>query len=232
MLRLLQPLRRFIGFRDEYFDVRFAEDMADRLSAISPEDMVEPRMSIAAQAIEGLSYSLDEPSLKDMYLNLLATASDANRQERAHPSFAEIIKQLSSEEAALLPYVFSAEGDALAMARIKRNNPDGSWSPVHEFVLNLPVAVDYQSLEVFVDNWVRLGLVETTYQYTLHDAEEYSWVRQIVDALTEAELQGFTVLDPSFGSDHGILRPTQFGRRFASAVGIDANPGPSSSWNA
>jgi Abortive infection alpha len=199
--------------------------MADRLSAILPEDMVEPKMSIAAQAIAGLSYSLDEPSLKDMYLNLLATASDANRQERAHPSFAEIIKQLSSQEAALLPYVFSAVGDALAMARIKRNNPDGNWTPVHGFVLHLPVTVDYQSLEAFVDNWVRLGLVEATFQYSLHDPEEYSWVRQIVDALTEAELQGFTVSDPSFGSDQGILRPTQFGRRFASAVGIDAGPG-------
>jgi hypothetical protein len=50
----------------------------------------------------GLSYTFEEPSLKDLYLNLLATASDDRRADQAHPAFAEIIKQLTPDETKLL----------------------------------------------------------------------------------------------------------------------------------
>ena len=49
---------------------------------------------LAIPAMESLGYSMDEPSLKDMYPGLIATATDDRREDAAHPAFAGI-KQLS-----------------------------------------------------------------------------------------------------------------------------------------
>ena len=64
--------------------------------------LVAPKASLAAPAMQQLGFSLDEPALKEMYLNLLATASDNRSNSAAHPSFVEVIKQLSAEETQIL----------------------------------------------------------------------------------------------------------------------------------
>lgn len=220
LLRLLQPLRRFVQFRDDYFETQFARDMAYKLSEIPAEQVVEPTLSIAAQAAEGLSYSLEEPPLKEMYLNLLATASNLEKRQHAHPSFAEIIKQLSSEEALLLPHVFSV-AEALPLVRLKRHHPDGSWSKVHAYVTRLPANVGYDALESFCDNWVRLGLIEITFSYTLRDPGEYAWTTTLLQEMAHLVPEELRDLGFTLGVDHGILAPTEFGRRFSKAVGID-----------
>ncbi len=87
----------------DYFDGdEFAEDMAQKTAHLGEDDIVEPKANVAAQAMQGLGFSLDEPDLKEMYLNLLATASTKGRDHQAHPAFAEIIRQLTSEEASAL----------------------------------------------------------------------------------------------------------------------------------
>jgi hypothetical protein len=93
------------GVPRDYFDTEFRDDMADRLADVPEQELVTPRSSVAGPTILGLGFSLDEPQLKAMYLNLLATASDKRVQDSAHPSFAEVIKQLSAAEAEALAAV-------------------------------------------------------------------------------------------------------------------------------
>lgn len=231
LLKLYQPLAKLIGVSREYFENDFGVDMAAKTADIPDDDLVSPPPSVAIPAMEGLRYSLDSPNLKEMYLHLLATASDGRRPGEAHPSFAEVIRQLSPEEALLLKdMLLSANVPAVRLKEhwvktgrfaIVANHLCNWMEPSNQTQLVMPLA------EMYVDNWVRLGLVEASYDSWLVSEGLYDWVEQRPELIAlRAELAAKPYADNDedgiveAGFDRGILRRTAFGARFAAAVAI------------
>jgi hypothetical protein len=222
---ILRPIYGLVGVRRSYFESRFAEDFTARTANIPEGDLRTPPGSVAGPALEGLGWGLEEQELKDMYLNLLANASDG-RQNTAHPSFAHAIRQLSADEATLLQTILLA-GTDLPMIRVQAHWTDRpGFSEVARHVLNLrgpdgaPIA--YPQLQQWVENWARLGLIEI--DYTEHHlpppggedpyawAEDWPIVAQLRDALKSVNPP--RRIEPG----KGLLRLTASGRQFASAV--------------
>jgi len=101
---LLAPLESVIwGY--EKFQQIFVPLLEERLEGIAKDRLITPKLLIAGPTIEGLKYAGQEPSLRDMYVNLLATAMDRETAEKAHPAFAEIIRQLTPDEARIVQYL-------------------------------------------------------------------------------------------------------------------------------
>ncbi len=82
-----------------------SEALAKRLEQVPPEHIITPNPTVAVPAIESLRYTAHDPTLREMYANLLATAIDARTAKEAHPAFAELIRQLSPDEARILKYI-------------------------------------------------------------------------------------------------------------------------------
>ena len=219
-LKIWQPLGRLLGVSRDYFEFEFADDMADRLSDVPEEELVTPRGSIAGPAILGLGFSVEEPELRAMYLNLLATASDRRVEQSAHPSFAEIIRQLSAAEAAELASLLAAARDQhpIVELRLKGATADEpskeGTSLLATHVLNWyedgePITAPERAM--FVDNWIRLGLVTVDYgTYFVHSGA-YSWVETtplLVEARSSMTRQGFQPSSKAAPCDHRL------GRRF------------------
>jgi len=97
--QVIRPFLRMVGVSKEYFEDVFPQELAEKTAHIPDEHFITPTVSVAVPALQGLSYTYDEPALKNLYLNLLTTASDNRRADQAHPAFAEIIKQLAPTEA-------------------------------------------------------------------------------------------------------------------------------------
>jgi hypothetical protein len=176
-LKLYQPFARMLGVSKTYFEETFPIEMAAKISGIPEENLVTPSAIVAVPALQGLSYTFEEASLKDLYLNLLATASDSRRANRAHPAFAEIIKQLAPDEAEVLQ-------DVLAMtntlsARII-GEIDKEQRIVRLHLLDLKNSDGSPRVEsqisAWVGNWARLGLVEPEYSLFPSLDESYDWV--------------------------------------------------------
>src|SRR5688500_12654411 len=74
-----------------YFSESFEKDFAPKAQRIPPERFVEPKLAIAGPALQGLAFQHEEPPLKEMYLNLLASAMDSRSASGAHPAFVEVI---------------------------------------------------------------------------------------------------------------------------------------------
>lgn len=223
ILRLWQPLARLVGVRKEYFQDQFSQDLAGRTAGIADENIKAPPASIAVPAMEGLGLSLDEPDLKEMYLNLLASASDSSRDD-AHPAFAEVIKQISAKEVKILHEVLSFT--QLNLAKLKETVNPESRSYRHRSG-NIMDLVDQSTRRavveplssMWIDNWVRLGLAEVTYSSWSSAEDAYSWVDtrpEYVQLLSEPG-----VGEISF--DKGLLIRTSFGERFQSAVSPPAD---------
>lgn len=248
LTKIYEPLAKLLGIQNKYFDETFPDDLAAKIITIPNDDLSSPPPSVALPAMQGLGWSLDEPDLKEMYLNLLATATDGRKQDTAHPSFAEIIKQLSAAEARQLISCLRTKSSAVPVVQLRRRNP-GSGGGYGVLVDKLYPPFDGivrdrfrdPSEGVWLENWVRLGLVEVSFSEHLVAEDAYTWVDQRPEAVglkqyfedkkaeaeraaREAQPEG-EELPPIEAAlmeiERGIIRVTAFGKRFLDAVAID-----------
>lgn len=235
---IYRPIAQMLRISSEYFENGFQEDIAEKLAVVPENERIAPKPNVAAPAMEGLALNLEEPDLKEMYLSLLANASDRRIADGVHPSFVDVIRQLNTEEAQLLKTVLLPT-KTIAIARLKVSvaaSPT-SFTILQENVLNRHRSDTKQTLELgylpaYVDNWNRLGLIEVSYAHFLSDANSYAWIPtrpEFVRYTEQYQAEGRTV---SF--DKGILTPTPRGLHFAQSVALSTpspdtpNPGSTS----
>jgi Abortive infection alpha len=218
-LKLYQPFARMLGVSQAYFEDTFPLEMGAKIAGVPDENLITPPASVAVPALQGLSYTFEEPNLKEMYLNLLATASDDRQADQAHPAFADIIKQLAAEETKLLNATLSTYSVVTARVKDERTDPPGSFRVLMTHLLPIGDESTGEPKEeprapTWVDNWQRLGLVNVTYLESRSGDDAYAWVQTRPEYVRLAERPGIIRL--SF--DRGLIRTTDFGRQFFRAV--------------
>ena len=162
--------------------------------------------------MQALAYTFNEPNLKEMYFNLLTTASDARREGDAHPAFAEIIKQLSADETKVLSTVLAQEtGESILLKMVEEGSTN--YAELQKHIIPLlddngePVAEKRTAL--WVDNWIRLGLVEVTYTAYLTGPKAYEWI----DKRPEYIYASSSLPQPQWklDVDRGVIEATDLG---------------------
>jgi hypothetical protein len=216
-LLLYRPFARMLGVSQEYFEDTFPEEMGAKVADIPDENLITPPASIAVPALQGLSYTFEEPNLKEMYLNLLATASDDRQADQAHPAFAEIIKQLTPNETLVLNAALALPATVIVRIKHELSDPPGSYRVMMSNLLPLADVTTRQAKEepqapTWVDNWRRLGLVNVTYTEFSTNAGAYDWVKERPEYVRLAE----QITRLTF--DRGLMQTTDFGRQFLRAV--------------
>jgi hypothetical protein len=77
------------------------EGVEKRFKTRPIENMKTPDPIIAVPLMQALSYTAQNETLREMYLNLLANSMDKSQDRNVHPSFVGIIKQMDSLDAKL-----------------------------------------------------------------------------------------------------------------------------------
>lgn len=72
---------------------------------VDKENLIEGHPQLVIPTLEGLSLTYENTLLSELFINLLAISIDKTKQEKAHPAFPNIIKQLSRDEAVILFYL-------------------------------------------------------------------------------------------------------------------------------
>lgn len=237
-LIIMKPVARVIGVNREYFDTTFPMDYAQSISEIPEANLQTPKASIAGPVFEGLGYSVDEPELKSMYLELLARASDDRAARTAHPSFVQVVRELTSEEAVYLSKYIGSEDQNYPIGEYRlQYHPGLSHVVLATNVLDVRddqgAPVEDEMLPTYVDNWVRLKLVSVSYESTISAADVYDWEQNRPERAS-AQAHVDTVNTPDFEEyfaqaghtsaqlqwKKGVMSATAFGREFARAVGL------------
>ncbi len=229
LLGLWRPLAKWAGVSKEYFATEFPKELAAKLEDVPEEDLQTPKAAIVAPAMEALAYSLDEPALKEMYLNLLAGASLTTKASQVHPSFVDTIRQLSSEEVIVLDLLLKSS--IWSLARIKRSyRKNRSYDILVPYLLSLgnsrraPLVLN--DLPSWINNWVRLGLIEVTFtEHRVSNKDEtdfYEWVSHRPEFIelkaTEPVPAQGEQPDWTIDFDKGLLRITDRGQAFYRVV--------------
>jgi len=214
---LFKPLEQWLGDTKHYFTHEFPEELSPLLIEVPEASLVCPPVVVVVPLMRSLSYSLGEPGLKSMYLSLMATATDGRDAQGVHPSFISVVERLSAKEARLLPMIMGQL--QMPVAQVAWLSPDGSSTVLGRHLLDVNDRATGQPSEdvdfgLWVDNWIQLGLVEVDYAVQWSGENSYEWVERRPEFLAwKAQF------DASVRYEKGVLRVTDFGKRFGRAIG-------------
>lgn len=208
----------------EYFEGKFQEDIAERAAHIPPENIQEPKASVAGPALQALAFTHEEESLRNMFLSLLATAMDSRKVESAHPAFVEIIKQLDAIEAPHLIKILKSKS-YVPIASVDKSIASGGKNSLARHLINLlndetqqPVLLP--RFPAMLENWSRLGLVEIHYDGWLTNENAYAWVDSRPEYIRLKAVQHTAEEPVSFNK--GYVRVTHLGEAFAEAIAVQS----------
>lgn len=203
-----------------YFEKSFKKDLEEKTQSIPAENIVEPKASIAGPALQNLAFSHEEANLKDMYLNLISSAMNSEKADDTHPAFVEIIKQLTSIEANILTvYLKNSSLHPIGRTQYHKESDEFILEGNKHILALTKGSENYYNKNIpsYVDNWIRLGLVEVNYDRWLKE-ERYE-VLKLRDEYINDKLQPGDEYTKDLSK--GLIQRTTFGAQFASIVGLD-----------
>lgn len=212
---VLYPIKKAnISFRYKLED--FERDLQQKISQIPEENLQEPPVMIAGPTLEALRYTYDEYELREMYENLLASAMDSRENGKVHPSFVDIIKQMSSFDAILLKSICEKRQFMCADIDfvIKGTTNTYAYAMPEHFVPDLLDFGDPFIISISLDNLERLKLIDIS-DLTI-SGKDYDVMKQY-DFVKERKKQ----FETRYGEEIDIqigrrtLRITNYGESFS-----------------
>ncbi|MEB9405591.1 DUF4393 domain-containing protein [Bacillus cereus] len=151
---------------------QFKEELEQAVSSIPEENIIEPPLHIVGPSLEASKYYFENDELRRMFAKLIAASFNKETISNAHPSFVEIIKQLSPLDAInlklfkdnnrhpIVNYVFITDSGGNVPYKLNR-------------FLENDVDTDIDLNAASISNLDRLGLVSISYEHHLTDDTYY-----------------------------------------------------------
>ena len=93
----LAPISLVVWGYDQIKD--FLENkVTEKLENVPEDRITTPPPNVVGPAVEALKFTGQDPTLQDMFANLIANSLDSKTILEAHPSFVYMIKSLSSDD--------------------------------------------------------------------------------------------------------------------------------------
>lgn len=106
---LLSPVRAFL-WSWERIEQLVVDGVNRRIDKIPEEQRKTPDPEIAVPLIQALTYTAQNDTLREMYLNLLTNSMDTAMDKNVHPSFVDLIKQMNALDAKVFERLASKTG--------------------------------------------------------------------------------------------------------------------------
>ncbi|MFB6803434.1 DUF4393 domain-containing protein [Peribacillus butanolivorans] len=170
---ILLPLK-LVNEKSKFFFQRHMENYKEKLNKVPEEQIGTVTPEIGLPILDEL-LRVTNDDLADLFTNLLVNASTVNGSQYAHPSFINIIKSLSADEARIVKYLseISNPSELVIFIRFEKVDSMGSVPLTKEFNnLNNLVPLDFKENDGFyINNLINLGILQPQNIY-YRDAEK------------------------------------------------------------
>jgi len=206
----LEPLRGVVWGYDKiktFVNERATEKLKEK--GVKEEHIITPDPDIAVPSIEALRYS----KLKDEFATLLASSMDKNNLGEVHPSFVEILKQISGDEAKILKYLSGLPSPIPFVELTYHKGGKRSFAPLGDFYGSLAIESNCtfpKSTNSYMTNLLRLGLLEKI--GTIRLAEENKYTRIIATHPKAKEI--LDKENKEYRVDKRVFRISPLGNKF------------------
>lgn len=216
---VMYPMQKYNLYAKNKLE-NYAKDLHNKAKEIPEKNLVNPRVNILGPAMEGLKYNLDEKYIKEMFTNILLSDMDNRKQNKVLPSYIEIIKQLSKEDAEFLILLKNFHKNLCSISiKVEEQNSKGYFSLDkyiiygynHNSISNNTTFNISKLNQLVIDNLIMHRLIEQKYDvyYTFATSnEQYTTLFNQVKSKYELPSNQF------LNYDKGLVRLTDFGKNF------------------
>lgn len=193
------------------------EQYKEKLESVPEEKRCEVLPEIGIPALQALPYTTND-DVADLFTNLLTNASNIDMIQYAHPSFTEMIKRLSPDEARIIKYLKGR--DYICYSNFKGYAKNGKGFQTifsHITLLTNDVNLNFPDNEnAYMSNLVSLGILHD--QNSLHkiDQTDYNIIKYKI-SLEDLQKQLVPSVFKSITQDNHFYQVTDFGRLFINA---------------
>lgn len=194
-----------------------AEAIREKVKQIPENKLVEPEPYVAIPAIQQISYCQNSEELRDLYANLLTASMNADKKWQVHPSFVDIIKQITPDEAKIIKSIPNFKNNFMPAVDVKLIEKNAS-SKGHQILITnfttvgLNVIENKENICSYIDNLVRLKILEIPPTYRLTDKSLYKPLEEspILEKLIPQAYKSIYNID----YHHKIIAITNYGLLF------------------
>lgn len=184
---------------EQYSEVveRLSEKVAQKVRGIPADRLIEPPAHVAGPILEAVRFVPVDSPLHELYANLLARSMDASTARSAHPAFVSVVSQMTPDEARILHHI--RDGRSLPTLTIDDLDDTASaekgefWDGVLRNFTLIGADAGCAAPELataYVDNLVRLGVLEFQSEYQLADEAAYGRLESAAEVVAAcAEIQ-------------------------------------------
>lgn len=183
----------------------YRKQLESSISQIPPEKLVEPSTQTTAQALENSKYCIDEENLRSMFVTLISNSMNFDFQREIHPSFAEIIKQMSPLDAEIIKIFKNSSPTGFPLGQYRRVKDEENYYVLIENVFLMYETPDLQACSLSISSLSRLGLLSISYDIFISNGdiykpfEEHPWFKYLQEDYPNEEIslrKGVAVLTP------------------------------------
>lgn len=193
------------------------EKYRERIEQIPEEKIIQVAPEIGVPIAEKLAYIRDD-RLSDLYVLLLTKASCVDTVSQAHPSFVNVINNLSPDEAQLLEHFVADECLLFVMAKWVHKKTNvysvaGDLLPAQKNLTSLSFPMN---VPAYLSNLAGLGLLSVNYEISLAGgAAAY----ELIESERKSQFPESHPTDPELELrfERGVVTKTEFGRQFIAA---------------
>ena len=197
------------------------EKVSKKLSGLPPEQIQTPRANIAVPAIEGIRITHDEPSLQELFANLIASSMNKQTALGVLPSFVKVISEITPDEAKIISFLFARNICPIINLNKVNKNTGGFHLIVSHFTnITKKINCEFPTMTpAYLENLERLKIIEI--REDLYFKDENAYKELYDDEMLTPFIKEIDMEDPSLKKfDKGMARLTTYGVAFCKACGI------------
>lgn len=215
---ILLPLQKY-NERVEHNQMKYMEDLKNGVNSIPEHNKENPTISIWGKTFEALKWNFDDQQeeIRCMFKKILLADIDKTKKSKVHPSFIDVVAQLSQDDAIFLKNIIQ-QHKMINIYEVRVYTRKIDEQKPNEYVMtDRKLDLDGTAPELFSDdfevslnNLVRLGILseETGYWTDKRRTEKYrvagKWKK----------IQGSDVEQMVEIVQNGRIKITEFGENF------------------
>lgn len=202
--------------KQEKYIEDYKKEINKNIENIPKNCLKEPTMYIVGLAIEASKYYYEETQFKEMFAKLIASSCDNRCKNKITPFFVEAIKQISSQDAAILSLFKIANILSIANLNLKSKSGGSVHYKNYLFYNDSICGNNYGSSLI---NLQRLGFINIDFQQSFTDKKRYLAYEQDEFYIKIKHEIANNVNNPSYEFneiqiEQGIVEITPLGRNF------------------
>lgn len=174
----LSPLEKWVLQKESNIE-QTRKLLEKKLENVPVENIITPPSYIGVPALQAISYCMDDESLCNMYAELLAHAMNSDTVDNVHPTYVEIIKQMSPYDALIFQNLVKELVKPCMSLRYEKRDASGypiidcfAFADVDRFPI-IPTQISLENLE-------RLRLIEINKKFHYSNENKYRELRQSI----------------------------------------------------